>query len=395
MRVAIVHDFLKEYGGAERVLEGLHEIYPDAPIYTAFYSPKHLGKFAEKFRGWDIRTTWAQKIPWIAKLYSPLRLLTPLFWESIDFSDYDVVISSTNVYGAKGIITKPTTTHICYCHTPPRFLYGYPTALGWEKHWWGRLIGLFMNHTLRQYDFLAAQRVDYFIAGSKNGQERIKKFYRRESTVIYPPVELQIKNSKLKIQNDLSISLGTGNSKIKNLDDQRYYLCVGRLVAAKRIDLAIEACVDMNLPLKIVGKGREEGRLRKLVTLRDLYHMVEFRGEVSDGELAQFYQGCRAVIFPAIDEDFGIVPVEAMSFGKPVIGLNSGGVKETVVDGVTGVLFNEPAVDSLKDAINRFKQLSIKPEDCKKQAEKFSKNRFKEQIKKFVEGKWEELQKKA
>lgn len=380
MRVALVHDFLKEYGGAERVLEGLHEIYPEAPVYTAFYTPTSLGEFAKRFKGWDIRTTWAQKIPWISKLYSPLRFLTPLFWERIDFVEYDVVISSTNVYGAKGIITKPTILHICYCHTPPRFLYGYPTALGWEKHVWGRMIGLLMNHTLRQYDFLAAQRVDYFIAGSKNGQARIKKFYRRDSNVIYPPVELQLR---------------TKNQELRTKQGEDYFLCVGRLAAAKRIDLAIEACIDLNIPLKIVGTGREERSLKKLKNLRDLHGVVEFLGNVNDKELSSLYINSRAVIFPAVEEDFGIVPVEAMSFGKPVIGYNSGGVKETVIDGATGVLFNEPAVESLKDAIKRFKQLSIKPEDCIKQAEKFSKAQFMRNIKDFVEGKWEELQKKA
>lgn len=373
MKIALVHDFLKEYGGAERVLEGLHEIYPEAPVYTAFYSPKHLGKFAEKFKGWDIRMTWAQKIPWITKLYSPLRLLTPLFWESINFSDFDVVISSTNVYGAKGIITKPTTIHICYCHTPPRFLYGYPTALGWEKHLWGRVIGLLMNHTLRQYDFLAAQRVDYFIAGSKNGQERITKFYRRDSEVIYPPVELP-------------------HLQTKGLDNKGdYYLCVGRLAAAKRIDLAIEACINLDVPLKIVGTGREEDRLRQDFGGRG---KIEFLGDVSDETLSDLYQGCKALIFPAVEEDFGIVPVEAMSFGKPVIGFNSGGVKETVIDGKTGILFGESTVEFLVSALKKFTTMSFSKEECKKQAEKFSKESFKQNIKQFVEDKWEELQKK-
>jgi glycosyltransferase involved in cell wall biosynthesis len=376
MRIALVHDFLKEYGGAERVLEGLHEIYPEAPVYTAFYSPKHLGKFAEKFKGWDIRTTWAQKIPWITKLYSPLRLLTPLFWESLNFSDYDVVISSTNVYGAKGIITKPTTLHICYCHTPPRFLYGYPTALGWEKHLWGRFIGLLMNHTLRQYDFLAAQRVDYFIAGSKNGQERITKFYRRDSNVIYPPVELP-------------------HLQIKGLNNKgTYYLCVGRLAAAKRIDLAIDACIQLGVPLKIVGTGREEGKLHEFSKLHAGQGKIEFLGDVSDSELSELYQNCKALIFPAIEEDFGIVPVEAMSFGKPVVGFNSGGVRETVIDGKTGILFDESTVESLVTSLKKFETMTFSEEECKKQARKFSKEQFKQNIKSFVEEKWQLQQKK-
>jgi glycosyltransferase involved in cell wall biosynthesis len=373
MRVAIVHDFLKEYGGAERVLEGLHNIYPEAPVYTAFYSPKDLGRFAQRFEDWDIRTTWAQRIPWINKLYSPLRLLTPLFWESIDFSNYDVVISSTNVYGAKGIITKPSTLHICYCHTPPRFLYGYPTAMGWEKHFWGKMIGLLLNHVLRQYDFLASQRVDFFIAGSKNAQERIKKFYRRESTVIYPPVELEVTNPKFQIPNK------------KN--EGAFFLCVGRLVAGKRIDLAIEACVQLDLPLKIVGRGRDEEKLHRLVQRIDKKHIVEFLGEVSDNELAGIYQNCRAVIFPAQEEDFGIVPVEAMSFGKPVIALKQGGVAESVVEGKTGAFFDEPTVNALAVGLSSLDSASFKPEDCREQAMNFSEDIFKKKITSFIESK--------
>ena len=367
LKVALVHDFLTEYGGAERVLEALHEIYPDAPVFTAYYKAKSLGQAAGKFKKWQIITNWGQKLPFWNKLQSPYRIFGPLIFESFDFKNYDLVISSTNTYFAKSIITGPETLHVCYCHTPPRYLYGYPTARDWKKYFWGRFAGETANFFLRMADFAAAARVDYFIANSQEVKRRIEKFYRRDAVVIYPPVDIK----KLKTQ----------NAKRKNED---YFLCVSRLARAKRIDLAILAAKKLGLHLKIVGTGREDTNLKRLATSDKRLANIEFLGEVSDEKLVESYQNCKAVIFPAEAEDFGLVPAEAAACGKPVIALKSGGVKESVIDGVTGVFFDQPTVDSLITAVKRFEKMKINPKDCLAQAEKFDKVRFKEEISKLV-----------
>ncbi len=363
MKIALVHDFLKEYGGAERVLEVMHEIWPEAPIYTAFVDWEGLGPHSERLKKWIIKVSWAQKIPFITKIFSPLRFLAPMFFESFNFNGFDLVISSTNAYYAKGVLTQPETVHICYCHTPPRSLYGYATRMDWQKNFLTRLYGTMVNHYLRKYDYLSAQRVDYFIANSKVVKDRIEKFYRRDSTVIYPPVDLSLR------------------AKRSNPVDSNYYLYVGKLAVAKNVNLAIEAACKMHIKLKIVGKGPLDSDLRQ----NDIYNYVEFLGEISDEELTNLYAGCKAVIFPAVDEDFGIVPVEAMSFGKPVIAFRSGGVVETVVDGKTGVFFDKPTTDSLIAAIKKLDTIKIKGEDCIKQANKFSKDVFKAKIVEFVD----------
>ena len=373
MRVALVHDFITEFGGAERVLEALHEIYPEAPVFTAYYKPDNLGPAAKRFKNWKIITNWGQKLPFWTKLQSPYRIFGPLIFESFGFKSYDLVISSTNTYFAKSIITGPQTLHICYCHTPPRYLYGYPTARDWKKYFWGRMLGEAANFFLRMADFAASQRVDYFIANSEEVRRRIEKFYRRSAVVIYPPVDVE----KFKMQ----------NVKRKN---ENYYLCVSRLARAKRIDLAILAAQKLGLHLKIIGTGREEKNLKKLAAkyqIQNTKYEIQFLGEVSDEQLIKEYQNCKAVIFPAQDEDFGLVPVEAQAAGKPVIALKSGGVTESVINGKTGVFFDQPSVESLTSAIEKFEKSKIKSEDCQKQAEKFSKERFKAEIKKIVENK--------
>jgi len=379
MRVALVHDYLVEYGGAERVLEALHEIWPEAPVFVAYFDPKGLGPHRKRFKNWDIRESWAKNLPFMPRLLSFYRIFAPLFFESFDFSDFDVVISSTNIYFAKGIVTKPETVHICYCHTPPRFLYGYPYATRWRNYPIIKQVSDILNHFLRIYDFLAAQRVDWFVANSKNTAARIRKFYRREAKVIYPPVETR-KYAKLDA---------------KKRENGDFFLFVSRLDYFKRPDLAVEACNRLKLPLKVVGKGPEEERIKKMAG-----PTVEVLGEVSDEKLAQLYRGCRALIYPAEEEDFGIVPVEAMAAGAPVIALRSGGVRESVVDPSspeaakgqrpTGIFFEKPRVEDLMKAIQRYKDTRIHKKDCIKQAERFSKARFKKEIKKFVEEKWQE-----
>ena len=369
MKVALVHDFLLEYGGAERVLEAMHEMWPEAPVYTAFLDREKLGSHWKRLNGWDIRTSWGQKVPGLRALVSPLRLLAPVYFESFDLSGYDVVISSSNMYQAKAVITRPETLHICYCHTPPRSLYGYTTKTDWRRHWWSRWYGEVVNFKMRQVDWLAAQRPDVIVANSQETQARIRKFWRREAVVIYPPIDLP-------------------KTKRYTLDANSYYLYVGKLARSKRVDLAIKACNELKLPLKIAGGGTGESYLRSIAG-----ETIEFLGSVDDEKLAELYWGCRAVLFPAEDEDFGIVPVEAMGYGKPVIAHNSGGVRETVVDGKTGILFDELSVAGLVKAIKKLQATSYKSQDIRKQAEKFSKDRFKKEMKERVEKEFSKLKK--
>lgn len=377
MKIALIHDYIKEYGGAERVLEALHEIWPEAPVYTTVYLPEFLGPHKSRFSGWDIRSSWFQNIPYVHKLISPLRIFSPWVFENIDLSEYDVIlVSATGAYFPNLIVCRPETIHITYCHTPPRYLYGYPTARNWRNSALGRVAAAFFNHKLRQIDFVSYQRPDYIIANSLEVKRRIEKFYRRDATVIYPPVDINPKSNppvggSKQIQNP--------KSKLK-----KYYLTGGRLARAKHIDLAILACNKLKLPLKVFGKSFADygEQLRRIAG-----PTIEFVGEVSDNQLQILYAGAKALIYPSEQEDFGIIPVEAMAHGVPVIGLNQGGIKESVIGGKTGILFDELTVESIVKAIKQLLSNSIKSENCKKQAQKFSKERFQKEIKKFVEQK--------
>ena len=388
MKIALVHDYLNEYGGAERVLEALSEVYPDAPIYTAFVN-KESSAF-KRFNGKKIVTSWAQNVPFFAsKLHSPLRFLAPLIWGSFDFSKFDVVIGSASWYVTKGF-RKGKAVEICYCHTPPRYLYGYPTSVDWQKYWPVKVYALLVNHFMRVYDFEAAQKVDYFIANSKEVASRIKKFYRRESTVIYPPVDVK------------RFTVHSSQFTVKKRSDNRqpttdnFFLVVSRLVAAKKVDVVVEVCAKLCLPLKVVGEGRELENLKNLALKYEKGDCVEFLGGVSDEDLIKLYQGARAVIFPAQMEDFGLVPVEAMACGVPVIVNAEGGVLETGIDAIpagkgkgTGVYFDPATSGSLTLAINNFadleKQGYFDSVFIQKHAQKFSIERFKKEIKEFVE----------
>jgi len=367
MKVALVHDYIKEYGGAERVLEALCEIFPSAPIYTAFYNQK--GTAYEHFKHKKIIPSWAQSIPFFAtRLHSPLRFLAPFIWESFDLSGYDVVISSASWYITKGFKKRFGSNHfieICYCHTPPRWLYGYATSVNFQKYPLVKAYAAIVGHFMRLYDFKAAQKVDYFIANSKEVAGRIVKFYRCDSIVIYPPVELP---------------------KTPEIKKQDYYLIVSRIVGAKGLDLAVEGALKAGFKLKIAGSPAgyyfEYGKL--IEKARD---KVEFLGQVTDEKLAKLYKGAKAFLALSRDEDFGITPIEAMMVGTPVIAFNGGGYKETVVPGKTGLLFDDYSADGLIKAIKQLEKMDIKPEDCIKQAEKFSKERFKKEILDFVNSK--------
>lgn len=353
MRIALIHDYLNEFGGAERVLLALAEIWPEAPIYTAFY---RKGSAAyERFKDKKIITSWAQKIPFFSsKLYSPLRFLAPKIWSSFvrGLADYDVVISSSSWYVIKGLHPN----EICYCHTPPRWLYGYQTASNWQKYWLVRVYGLIIGHLMRHYDYAQAQKVKYFIANSEEVRRRIKKFYRRESTVIYPPIELPQHHSVTVLQKD-------------------YYLIVSRLVGGKGIELGMEAAKKLGIKLKIVGTGPLKIELRE---------NIEIVGQVSDQELVKLYSEAKAFLALSRDEDFGITPVEAMACGCPVIAFKGGGYKETVVEGKTGILFDDYSVDGLAGAIKKLNNLNYRTKDCIEQAKKFSKARFKQEIREKI-----------
>jgi glycosyltransferase involved in cell wall biosynthesis len=359
MKVALVHDFLNQWGGAERVLLALHEMYPEAPIFTLMHDSSRT---KEHFAGLDIRPSFLQR-PFIARLRKYTLPLYPLAVESFDLKQYDLVISSSNSY-AKGVLTGPETVHICYCHTPTAYLWSWTHQYLAEQRLSklsSPLVRLLLyNH--RQWDRLAAERVDEWVANSKNVQERIKKYYRKDSTVIYPPVDVD----------RFSISTETAE----------YYLFVGRLSGYKRVDLVIEAFNRLKQPIYIVGEGDERERLARLARPN-----ITFKGWLSDEEVAVYLSRCRALIFP-VEEDFGIVPVEAMAAGRPVIAFGRGGALETVVDGKTGVFFDLQTVDSLVAAVRHFQknETSFHPRSIRAHALKFDRSVFSDRMRRFING---------
>lgn len=372
MKVAIVHDQLQEFGGAERVLVALKKIFPQADVFTSFYNAETLGVHRDKFKDWKIITSWVDKIPFIKKVYSPLRFITPWIWESFDFSQYDLVISSSGSYMSKGIITNPKTLHICYLHHPPRYLYYYETAIEWQKYLLFKIYGHLINHELRQWDYLSSQRVNYFIANSEETKKRIQKFYRRDSTVIYPPVT---------ILKTITNSVRPHQSGYIHSD---YYIIVSRLARAKHIEVLINAANKKKFNLKIVGTGRDENYLKSISG-----PTIEFLGNVSDENLPKLYQEAKAFLFSAVDEEFGIAPIEAMGYGLPVIAYASGGLKETVINGINGYLFTDLNENSLIKKVNELASLSKEKylemrKNARKEAEKYSFENFKKNILDFI-----------
>lgn len=314
-KVALIHDYLREYGGAERVLEALHEMFPQAPVYVAIYDPKRLGKNAARFKDWDIRQTPLRWFPFAKKLVSPYRIFSAWAFEQLDLSEFDLVISSTNMYMAKAAKTRPDARHVSYIHTPPRSLYGYSTKMHWKQNPWMRVVGEVMNFWMRYVDFRTAQRPNVLLANSQTTQDRIAKFYRRDSTIVPPPV-----------------GLVDQHLKVAEKGDRKYALFVGRLGYSKHPELALDVCHTLHIPLKVVGVGEMLPKLKEMAGPE-----VEFLGAVSDSRLAELYQYAQFVLFPAEDEDFGIVPIEAQSVGTPVIAHFSGEPRSTVQDGVTGI----------------------------------------------------------
>lgn len=358
MKVALVHDYLIDYGGAERVLEVLHEMYPKAPVYVAFVDRQKMGVHWQNFADWDIRETWMAKIPLIKKLYSPLRVLADKAFYALDLSAYDVVISSSNAYMGKAV-HAPNGIHVCYCHTPPRALYGYSTMTNWKSNPLFNIAGTLLNHYMRIVDYKVAQKVDHFIANSQETKRRIQKFYRRDSLVINPPVSIPTKPPADK--------------------DRDYYLYVNRLALAKHPELALQAANELKLPLKIVGSGAMEEHLKSMAG-----PTVEFLGAVRDEQLHELYSGAKALLYPVEDEDFGIVPIEAMGHGVPVIAHRSGGPMETVIDGETGVFFDELTTEGLIQAIKKSEKKKWNFDSIYKHALQYDSDTFKKKIATFV-----------
>lgn len=357
MKIALVHEHLAQDGGAEKVLHAFQELYPDAPIYTLVFDRRRA---SAAFREGDIRTSMLQRLPFGLRRYKWYLPLMPTAVEQLDLSDYDVVLSSSSAF-AKGVLTLPRTLHICYCHSPTRYLwsdsYQYVQDLSY-----GRFIKSVLPLVLtrlRVWDRAAADRVDTFIANSKAVQARIAKYYRRSSAVIYPPVDT----------NRFSPGKGSGG----------YYLIGGRLVPYKRYDLAVTAFNKLGLPLKVFGTGPEFAKLRRAAKPN-----IEFLGNVAPKDLPALYAGSIAFLHPQ-EEDFGITAVEAMASGRPVIAYAGGGALETVIEGKTGSFFAEPIWEALADTIIRFRPETFAPEAIRAHALQFDTAIFKEKISSFVE----------
>ena len=363
-KIAIVHDFLTYFGGAEQVLLSLHKLYPKAPIYTLLYDKEKMQRY---FPDAKIRTSFLNKFPkFLRKRKKYLLPLMPTAAETFDLRDFDIVISSSNSF-AKGIITKPKTVHICYCHAPTRFLWDWHYNYLRENKIKGlkKMLIIPLLHYLRMWDKSASERVDHFIANSKNTADKIKKFYGRNSEVIYPPAI----TGKLKVH------------KVKSQKSDNYFLIVSRLSPYKKIDIAIEAFNKLELPLIIIGDGQDRKRLEKIAGGN-----IKFLGFQPEEKLGQYYQNCYAFIFPG-EDDFGITPIEAMSFGKPVLAFRKGGAMETIIEGVTGEFFDDPIPEILADGIRRIKNNynNYNPEKIKLHAEKFSRKKFEENIRNIIE----------
>lgn len=356
LKIAIVHDWLTNMGGAEKVIESFINVYPEAPIYTSMVNKDNLSK---KFQNKKIIPSFLQKKMNKKKPnHQKFLPFMPMAFESFDLNDYDIVLSSSSSC-AKGVITRPGTVHVCYCHTPMRygweFYHEYIENMGKLKK---SLVKYVMNY-IRLWDRISADRVDYFIANSKYVANRIWKHYRRPSTVIYPPV----------------------NTEYYTPEGQKedIYLCMSRLVKYKRVDLAVEAFNKLGKKLVVIGAGEQLEYLKSIAKPN-----IVFLGRQPDEVVREYYRKSKAFLFPG-EEDFGITPVEAQACGTPVIAFGKGGAMETVIDGVTGTFFSEQTADSLIEAVQRFEQLEFKSDDCRKNAERFSIERFEKQIKAYVE----------
>jgi glycosyltransferase involved in cell wall biosynthesis len=365
-KIALVHDWLVNPGGAERVLLELHRMYPEAPIYTTAYVKERFPEFADA----DVRVTWMDKYrvtKYKHQFFSPLRALTYAFK---DLSEYDLIISSASAE-SKYVRHRDEALHICYCHTPIRY---YWSDYDWYRknppfgklNWLAKIALPVMIGPLRWFDFKMSQRVSLYVANSSFVAARIRKYYHRESTVIYPPIV-------------------TNRFALKR-DPKDYYVIVGRQVAYKRLDLAIDAFNELGLSLKISGSGEEASKQQ----LRSKEN-IEFLGRVSDEELSKLFSEAKAFIFPP-EEDFGMIPVEAMSAGCPVIAYGSGGALESVVDGQTGVFFDTQTSQSLIEAVKRFETMTFDEKTVRARAAEFDVIVFRHKMGEYIETNWDKFE---
>ncbi len=357
MKVALVYDRVNKWGGAERVLLSLQKLFPDAPLYTSVHDKKNAG-WAKNF---VIKTSFLQKIPFLRTKHEYIPFLMPLAFEQFTFDEYDLVISVTSE-AAKGIITKPSTKHICYCLTPTRYLWS-----GYKEYFSNRVFRFIATPIvfyLQKWDLMAANRPDIYIAISKEVQKRIKKYYHHDSALIYPPAGI------------------TNAAPLPHKDDKgKYYLIVSRLshfTKYKRIDIAIAACNTLGVPLKIIGEGSWMDELKEMSG-----STVEFLGSVSDEKLGEYYSNCKALLFPGI-EDLGLTVIEAQYYGSPVIAYRGGGALETIKEGKTGIFFDKQTKESLIAAIKKFETMHFPPQKCREQADVFGYDSFKENFYRLV-----------
>lgn len=354
MRVALVYDRVNKWGGAERVLLSLHKIFPDAPLYTSVYDKKKA-KWAKVFR---VRTSFLQNFSFARSHTELIPFLMPFAFRSFNFDDFDLVISVTSE-SAKGIKTKPHTKHICYCLTPTRYLWSSYDEYFRNKYF--RFFSKPLVYCLRKWDLSASSRPDYYIAISSEVKKRIKKYYKRDSVIIFPPLP-KIKSSKRKNKGE-------------------YYLMVSRLSNFsyyKKVDLAIETFNKLGWRLKIVGSGPLKNTLKKKANKN-----IEFVGELTDQELAYYYENCKALVFPGF-EDFGLVMAEAQSFGKPVIAYSKGGARDIVIDGKTGTLFNKQTASSFVEALKKSNDKSYNRAEIIANSKRFGHAKFEQEFKKFI-----------
>ena len=362
MKIAIVHDWLTNMGGAENLIINFHEMYPEAPIYTSVYNPERID---DRLKKADIRTSFIQKKKKKIENHKKYYPLMPLAFENLNLNEYDVILSSSTCC-AKGIIPNPDALHICYCNTPMRYAWekrgDYVKNTGKLKR---KLIGL-LTHYMRIWDVTSSSRVDYFIANSTAVQRRIKQYYRRDSVVINPAVRCSLFN-------------------ISDIDKD-YYLVVSRLVTYKRVDLAVQACKELNKKLIIIGDGPEKENLQKIAGDSE---NIKFLGRLDDNEVKKYMAECKALLFPGT-EDFGITPVEAMACGRPVIAFKRGGTLDTVIDERTGIFFEKQTADDMKNAILKSEKITFNKQDIRNHALKFDESKFKKKIADFIEEKMKE-----
>lgn len=363
-KIAIVADWLTNMGGAEKVVLALHEAFPDAPIYTSTYAPEKM----PAFNGLDIRTTKLQNLPGpLKKMHKFFPMQRVRAFQELDLSEFDIIISSSSAESKQVRKTRPDQIHICYCHTPIRYYWShyveYKKDPGFGKlNWLVRIAMPFVVPPLKKADYEAAQKVDMFIANSTEVQKRIKEYYNKPSTIIYPPVD---------------VSRFTPARKRSD-----YYVALGRQVPYKRIDLAVEAATRLNIPLKVFGSGSDHARLVKMAGPTVEFYTDRF-GDASDSAVTAALNQAKGFIFPS-EEDFGIVQVEALAAGTPVISYGRGGTLDIVQDGVSGVTFSKQTAPSVEDAIRRAESITFLPATLARKAKRFNKTLFITQIRKVV-----------